>query len=234
MSLTVTSFCWSTQPRSVPSTYQNADISAASSAVFGTSNFTDLWPSAWVNFWAVDAASANAAAVVNFPFAAPATNIPCGKSDGGKKAKIPSSHCGRPRAWQVKCTFGFQPPETPKASTPMVLTPLGVLTVIDLTPSRPLELLTTALLMTSKSWLFGAFSRVSMTAVTSTPLAAKSFAVRWASSLFVNIAIFLPTAAPQRLAKPRIAPASMIPGRSLFSKAIDRSVAPAHSIADLE
>ena len=52
---------------------------------------------------------------VSAPFAAPATCMPGGIVPG-VNAAISSVHTGLPPRWQVRCTAGFQPPDTASAS----------------------------------------------------------------------------------------------------------------------
>ena len=74
----------------------------------------------------------------------------------------------------------------------------------------------------------------SITAVTFMPLETSSTAVCQPLSLFVKMAILVPVATPYLVAYALTDPASIIPGRSLFGNAIERSVAPPQIIARLE
>ena len=80
----------------------------------------------------------------------------------------------------------------------------------------------------------GAVSLGSITAVTFIPLETSSTAVCHPLSLFVNTAILVPAATPYLVAYALTDPASIIPGRSLFGNAIERSVAPPQIIARFE
>ena len=148
MSLVVTSFCRSTQARcSMPLTCQNASIWLGSSSAVGTALMAGVAPSSSISLLDCSRPLCKALANVSAPFAAPATAMPAGKSLPGSKVARVSFQIGRLRWWQVRCTFGFQPPLTARQSHEISRVSPRLLsrTLMAESPSLP-SVLTTSLL----------------------------------------------------------------------------------------
>ena len=148
MSLLVTSFCKSIQARcSMPLTCQNASMLLGSSCAVGAALMAGVAPRSLMSLLDCSRPLCNALANVSAPFAAPATAMPSGKSLPGTKAASVSFQIGRLRWWQVRCTFGFQPPLTARQSHEISRVSPRLLsrTLMAESPSLP-SVLTTSLL----------------------------------------------------------------------------------------
>ncbi len=132
--------------------------------------------------------------------------------------------------WQVRCSAGFQPPATARQSAAMWCSLPPCRTRTSRSPSRP-RVPTTAPPANPRHGPAGsATSRASTSAVTSTPAATRSAAVRQPSSQVENTTARRGATA-QRWRYARTAPASITPGRSFAGNATGRSSAPAARIA---
>jgi hypothetical protein len=95
-SLTVTSFCRSSQALPFPATCQTAAPRASASSARGTSTAGAATPSSRRTATAAPAPPASAPCVENTPAAAPAARIPGTAASAGTNAAIASRQTGRP------------------------------------------------------------------------------------------------------------------------------------------
>ena len=169
------------------------------SSASGRSAAAPRLPSAFSVSIAAACPSSKAPCVENVPLHAPAVSIPGIIPSRGTKLAISLRHSGRPFIWQVKCTDGFQPPDSPKQSAAIFSTPLCVRTLIDSSPLRPPLPQTCEPVKIGKSPVGVTSQRLSINAATCTPALCRSCAVRCASSLLPNTTTSRPGATPQRL-----------------------------------
>ena len=196
MSFTVTSFWKSTKALARLSfTCQSGAIAAGSSFARGNAIEAIGYPHSTAAIAPAAIPPVRHWPSVSAPFAAPATCMPGGIVPG-VNAAISSVHTGLPPRWQVRCTAGFQPPDTASASHSIFVGRPFSITSIASTPRRPCTCDTRApvivLMPSALNSPGGGSARESMTAATSMPAACASAAVRQPSSLLAKTAMRRP------------------------------------------
>src|SRR3954465_3064721 len=122
MSVTVTSFWKSTNDFArLALTCHSAVTPEASSSALGTMIDATGNPHSTAAIAPAATPACKQSDSVSAPFAAPATCMPGGTAPGVNAASF-SFHTGLPPRWQVRCTAGFQPPDTAKASHEILVT----------------------------------------------------------------------------------------------------------------